>query len=62
MELIKRKILLEDFINSIKNCYNEQLNRENLKSTLYANMEIEKNTFLKYCPLLLKGQDTQRGC
>ena len=50
----KDEIKLEDFINSIKNCYNEQLNLENLKSTLYANMEIEKNTFLKYCPLLLK--------
>ena len=50
----KEDITLTDFLDSIKNCYQEQLNIDNLKSTLYANMEIEKNTFLKFCPLFLK--------
>ena len=45
---------LEDFIESIKSCYEEQLNIDNLQATLNANMQIESSYALKLCPLFLK--------
>lgn len=51
---IKPNLEIADFIETIKKCYNEQLNKEALQSTLNANMRIETNKLLKLCPLFLK--------
>lgn len=54
IQKIKPNLSLNDFIESIKESYNEQLNIDALQTTLNANMRIEKIGILKYCPLFLK--------
>lgn len=54
IQQLKPNLELEDFIESIKNCYDEQLNIETLQATLNANMQIESSYALKLCPLFLK--------
>ena len=54
IQKVKPNLELKDFIESIKSCYEEQLNIENLQATLNANMQIESSYALKLCPLFLK--------
>ena len=51
---IKPNLELNDFIETIKECYSKQLNAESLQATLNANMRIETIGILKFCPLILK--------
>ena len=54
IQQVKPNLELKDFIESIKSCYEEQLNIDNLQATLNANMQIESSYALKLCPLFLK--------
>lgn len=54
IQQVKPNLELNDFIESIKSCYEEQLNLESLQATLNANMQIESSYALKLCPLFLK--------
>ncbi len=54
IQQIKPNLTINDFINSIKECYKEQLTIENLQATLNANMKIESSIALKFCPLIFK--------
>lgn len=47
-------LTFNDFLTTIKSSYDEQLNIENLQGTLNANMNLERQFFLKICPLILK--------
>lgn len=54
IQKVKPNLELSDFIESIKKCYDEQLNIDSLQATLNANMQIESSYLLKLCPLILK--------
>lgn len=54
IQQVKPNLELNDFIESIKKCYDEQLNIDSLQATLNANMQIESSYALKLCPLFLK--------
>ena len=54
IQQVKPNLEFNDFIESIKSCYDEQLNIESLQATLNANMQIESSYALKLCPLFLK--------
>lgn len=54
IQQVKPNLEIEDFIESVKSSYDEQLNIESLQATLNANMQIESSYALKLCPLFLK--------
>ncbi len=51
----------EEILAQVKSCFEQELTEENLREIVSANVSIEKNWFLRICPLFIKNTAIRVG-